>query len=112
MGPGPVLGPHYISLKPEKARAWCREKPAGLLESPTGLELLNDEKLALISTIMTQNWKPDDNSQGPVGSSPYSVKPDTYPSPKFKARLSSKPDNFGPVPALITLEFTETKYKY
>ena len=52
VGPGPVLGPYYISLKPDKAQARCREKPTGFLESPTGLD---DKKLADISKIMKQN---------------------------------------------------------
>ena len=34
MGPGPDLGPQYISLKPDKARAQKPAKPAGFILSP------------------------------------------------------------------------------
>ena len=39
-----------------------------------------------------------------------STKPEAYPSPKFKTRLSSKPEIFGPVPALEFFQVLKTMH--
>ena len=37
VSPGSMLGPHYISWKPNEAQAWIVPKPAGFFESPRWL---------------------------------------------------------------------------
>ena len=78
-----MLGPHYISQKPDKARAQYPPKPAGFVENLIG---------SIIKNIIYSFQKPD-------GLGDKYVKPEPDPVPNLKARARPVP---GPSPKILS----------